>query len=450
MPRRLVTRLFAAAVVTSALVSSTAASNAQTSSEIRFVAHNRDGSAMTCDQFRVIQRNGSSDRGWNDALLKSSTLEAIAMAPIECENNTFVVRGSGAAGLTLSFAWPTERGYSMMVLDLPVGPAQFVLEDALADQSVIALRNLQKQLPTKANALPQKLIATRNRLLNIPRTQASWQLFDTVNTEQLRIYETVALSKDAWRGVTFDTLKVSAAQWTNASRAVGKGGWIRIVFDLDEPFESYLPVIEQAHRSDMKVLGQILDSSQMKRLDVAGWRKRVDSALTLLPSVDGWEVGNEANGNWLGADVVEKVRYATERAAVVQPSKPRVLTLLWNLGEDTADDSMFTWLSRLDQGTVDKLSVIGLSLYPEDHPMGTAYDRVVQTLRRRAPRARIGITELGYGNDDLGGTWWWGSPTDKVAARRSVAQLYDRASRMHRFSAGGTFWWYFLQEGDVR
>jgi hypothetical protein len=417
---------------------------------VRFTAHNRDGSTMTCDQFRDTQRNGSTDHGWNDALLKSATLEAVAMAPIECENSTFIVRGSGGPGLALSFAWPAERGYSMMIVDLPVGTNSLQLEDALADQSIGALRTLQNQFGQKPTIPTLKSIASRNRLQGIARTKASWVLFDQSNREQLRLYETVSKSLDSWRGVTFDSRSVSAAQWANATRAVGKGGWIRVVFDIDEPFESYRSIIDQAHRSGLLVLGQILDSSQMKRLDLAKWQKRVDAVLVALPDVDGWEIGNEANGNWLGTDVHEKVRYATERAATLFPNKPRVLTLLWNLGEDTVEDSTFTWFNQLDQATMDKLTVVGLSLYPEDHPMGTAYDRVARTLRQRAPKARIGITELGYGNDDLGGTWWWGSPTDRVAARRSVARLYDSVSRMHSFGAGGTFWWYFLQEGDVR
>jgi hypothetical protein len=427
-----------------------ASAQAQRSPAIRFTAHNRDGSTMTCDQFREIQRNGSSDRGWNDALLRSSTLEALAMAPIECDNDEFEVRGSGGPGLSLSFAWPTESGYSMMIVDLPPGPKDIVLEDALADNSIRALRYLQSQFGQKPKRATQRSIDARNRLNGSARSNASWSVFDQANREHLRIYETVQRSRDSWNGITFDARSVSPTQWTNATRAVGKSGWIRLVFDLDESFESYRPVIEQAHRSGLRVLGQILDSSQMKQLDLAAWTKRVDSALAVLPEVDGWEVGNEANGNWLGTDTIEKVRYATERASAAFPNKPRVLTLLWNLGEDTIDDSMFTWFNKLDRSTIDKLSVVGLSLYPEDHPMGTAYDQVARTLHQRAPKARIGITELGYGNDDLGGTWWWGSPTDKIAARRSVARLYDNASRMHPFGAGGTFWWYFLQEGDVR
>jgi hypothetical protein len=405
---------------------------------------------MSCDQFRVIQRNGSSDRGWNDALLKSSTLDALAMAPIECDNNVFVIRGSGGPGLALSFAWPTERGYSMMIVDLPPGPKEFALEDALADQAVSALRTLQGQFGQKPTTPTQRSTALRNRLQGAARSKTSWALFDQANREHFRVYETFARSRDSWNGVTFDSRSVSAMQWANTTRAVGKGGWIRLVFDLDESFESYRPVIEQAHQSGLRVLGQILDSSQMKELDLTGWTKRVDSALATLPQVDGWEIGNEANGNWLGTDTTEKVRYAADRTSAVFPNKPRVLTLLWNLGEDTVDDSMFTWFNRIDPSTIGKISVVGLSLYPEDHPMGTAYDRVVRTLAQRAPKARIGVTELGYGNDDLGGTWWWGSATDKVAARRSVARLYDKASRMHSFGAGGTFWWYFLQEGDVR
>ncbi len=442
-------RKFAAALFlgTATIVSLPVPSSSQVRRENRFVVHNRDGTTMSCEQFRTIQRNGSEDRGLNDALLISSTLDVVALSPLNCDAGAFTVRGSGTAGQTLSFSWPSARGYSMVLLDLPVMSA-FVFEDTLADQACADLLAQQTDFG-KTRKLPStlvNLIRRRNAATGSARANQSWRIFDLATELQLQMYERAPNSLQAWQGVTFDSSHVTAEQWATTRQAVGRGGWIRIVLDREQPLDSYRPIIDRAHTLNMRVLGQILDSSEMKVLDLEGWKERVNSVLAALPLVDAWEVGNEVNGNWLGPDVEKKVAYATHRTKLLAPDKPRVLTVLWNLGEDTEDDSVFRWLTRFDKATLSDIDVLGLSLYPEDHPMGTAYNRVVRTLRRLAPRSRIGVTELGYGNDDLGGTWWWGSQHDKTLAKRSVARFYDRASRAHAFSAGGTFWWYFLQE----
>lgn len=417
----------------------------------RFVVHDRNGSTLSCEDFRNLQRNGADDRGLNDALLHSSTLDVVELGPLDCEAGTFTIRGSHVPGRTLSLSWPGPRGYSMVLLDLPQA-SSFAFEDLLADQAALDLSALQSELNQKRVLPPSivDLIRSRNVSVGARRAKLSWSVFDKLSEAHLQLYERAPKSSLAWRGVTFDSPIVRRDQWLSASSVVGKGGWIRIVLDREEPLDSYKPVVEQAHSAGLRVLGQILDSSEMKALDLDQWKERVNVVVSSLPTIDAWEVANEANGNWLGTDVGAKVTYATRRVKELAPNKQRVLTLLWNLGEDVEDDSVFRWLGTLDRATLSEIDVVGLSIYPEDHPMGTAYNRVVSTLHRYAPRARIGITELGYGNDDLGGTWWWGSPKHKALGKRNVARFYDHASRVHPYSAGGTFWWYFLQEGDVR
>ena len=183
---------------------------------------------------------------------------------------------------------------------------------------------------------------------------------------------------------------------------------------------------------------------------LSAWKARVVEYLAAFPDMDGWEVGNEINGNWLGDDVLAKVAYAANAVKACCPTVPTVATLLWNLGEDSDTDAMFNWAATMPASLLAHVDVVGLSVYPEDHPLGTAFDRVVTTLHRRFPSQRIAVSELGYGNDDLSRTWWWGSRGDTASGRREVARLYDAASRAYPFSGGGTFWWYFLDEGDVR
>jgi hypothetical protein len=90
---------------------------------------------------------------------------------------------------------------------------------------------------------------------------------------------------------------------------------------------------------------------------------------------------------------------------------------------------------------------LGMSVYPEDHPMGVAFDRAVSTLHAAAPQQRIMLTELGYWSADLGHTWWWGSATDPTGAgRQQVAALYQSAMMGYSYSGGGAYWWYYLTE----
>jgi hypothetical protein len=90
---------------------------------------------------------------------------------------------------------------------------------------------------------------------------------------------------------------------------------------------------------------------------------------------------------------------------------------------------------------------IGLSLYPEDHPMGAELDRVMSTLHTQFASQHLMITELDYWATGLSETWWWNSQSDPTGAGRSgVAQFYASAIYSFPYAGGGTFWWYFLGE----
>jgi hypothetical protein len=423
------------------------------STHVEFVAAGRDGRKLSCEQFGNLQRNGHNDRGWNDALLSSGSLRVLSMSPIECRDGVLRVVVS-RPGTTLSLAWPSRAGYSMLLLDLTTAPRRF--EDAVALQAIRELRATRSHLGLTATLSPatQRLFDAHRRATSAARARLAWMLWDDAVDETIRTLTTSGAlrspSEAVRRGVTFNSLAVTDQRWLDASAIVGHGGWVRVLLDLDEPIAEYRPIVERAHRNGLRVLGQMLDSSQMKRLDLAGWKTRVDALLDAYPDMDGWEVGNEVNGNWLGPDVREKVAYAAARAKIVSPQARTMMTVLWNLGEDVPEDSTFTWLATVPTSTLANIDDLGVSLYPEDHPLGIAFDRVFTTLHTTAPHAAIVVSELGYGNDDLGHTWWWGSPTAATSARRSVARFYDAASRAHPYSGGGTFWWYFLEEGDVR
>jgi hypothetical protein len=224
-------------------------------------------------------------------------------------------------------------------------------------------------------------------------------------------------------------------------------GWVRIVFDRDKGPTYYADEITAAHQAGLHVVGQLLDSSDMAKVSLRAWKSRVRSYVSALPTVDEWEVGNEVNGNWLGRDVVPKITYAADYVKT-HTSARTLLTLYWQLGEDDAAHSMYTWAKRnLSSSLLSQVDDLGISLYPEDHPMGVTFDRAFSTLHSLFPSQRIEITELGYWSADLGHTWWWGSQTDGTGAgRQAVANLYQAAVMGYSYSGGGAYWWYYLEE----
>ena len=91
--------------------------------------------------------------------------------------------------------------------------------------------------------------------------------------------------------------------------------------------------------------------------------------------------------------------------------------------------------------------MLGLSVYPQLHPLGTGADRVLTALAEAFPDQRLALTELSYGGDDLDpGPWWFGSQQDTAAARTAVARHLTSAALGRERSWGAPFWWYYLQD----
>jgi hypothetical protein len=200
-------------------------------------------------------------------------------------------------------------------------------------------------------------------------------------------------------GVTFDTITGGTGDLATVRDLVGgdpQDGWVRIVFDRKKSPSYYANEIAAAHQAGLRVVGQFLDSSDMAKVSMRAWKSRVRAYVSALPTVDEWEVGNEVNGNWLGRDVVSKITYAANYVKT-HTSARTLLTLYWQLGEDNAAHSMYTWAKRnLSSSLLSQIDDIGISLYPEDHPMGVTFDRAFSTLHSLFPSQRIEITELGY------------------------------------------------------
>ena len=432
-----------------------------------------DGRLLTWKQFRVQQSggagagNGRADDGVNDVLLDARTLQVLQPWPLS-GSGTRISLQRPAGAVTLSFAWPSPAGYSAALLDLP-GPGTYLLNELLARQGVLdldaALVNRPEHVPSPGLAAVvatarAELAATTSATAEADRARHADLAYAAAVRAQLgllteagsrRAFAPAGSRPATWGFTIEDPEAPTVAATLRAGRDVTARpdvAAVRLVFDAAEGPERFASVVDMAHALGLTVVGQLLDSTAMADVSPAQWQDRVRRYVAGLPSVDVWEIGNEVNGNWLGSGVAQKVAYAA--AWVKAHSRARTLvTLYWQLGEDDAEHSVFTWAAHnLDAATLTRVDELGLSVYPENAPLGAGFDRVLRTLHATYPAQALSVTELGYGSADLDRRWWWGSPTDWTGAgRRAVADLYGRAVLGYPYSGGGTYWWYFQTEG---
>jgi hypothetical protein len=443
-------------------------SAATTRASVIFHVFDKSGARLGWSAFRTVQENGKGASGANDMLLDPTTLAVVKAWPLYSTSRKTGDPSFGWPGrpVTLSLAWPTADGYSTLLLDVN-GPGVYNFTVLAADQTVAAL---DRAVAARPSYRPSSAFTAASQSAHSLRsaahgatTEASQgaqaaQALDAAvraSTTMLAEYgvQYAAANRSSFApqwGVTFDDISGGSGDLATVRDLVGgnpRDGWVRIVFDRTEPASYYAQEVTDAHGLGLHVVGQLLDSSDMAAVSLAAWQARVASYVTTLPTVDEWEVGNEVNGNWLGSDVAAKVAYAASYVKS-HTSARTLLSLYWQLGEDDAAHSMFTWLrANMSAATMAQIDDLGMSMYPEDHPMGVAFDRVISTLHAAAPGQRVMVTELGYWSADLDHTWWWGSTADPTgAARRQVASLYQSAIMGYPYSGGGAYWWYYLTE----
>lgn len=419
----------------------------------RIVFHVFDAGGRRIDwsEFRQLEENGK--QGYeDDALLEKATLLVTRTGPLFSSNGM----GDGDPSLTLpahgsaalSISWPSSAGYSTLIVDLPEEGGTYDFNELAAAQVLDDIRASLARRPwyepgTKFVALH----ATAKR--DFARARYPQSLDAGVRAEMQLLAEagvtyasTHRNSKD-W-GATFDTIKGGVAGLEIEASLYPKDGWLRICFDPGVKPGYYAAEIVHAHALGLRVVGQITDSSEMRRISVGAFEARTREYVDALPDVDEWETGNEVNGSWLGStsSVVAKTLFASKY--VKAHGHARVLvTLYWELGTGRADNAIFNWAQAHMPSIAPYVDDIGVSLYPRQNPMGEPFDRAVSELHAAFPRQRIMITELDY---DRGHGWWWGSRASIAQGRDDVAAAYQAAIMGYPYSGGGTFWWYFVEE----
>lgn len=422
------------------------------------------GSELDLAGVRRVQSNGAGTTGYDDVLLDSSTLEAVAAWPLEADDDGAPVLHLPDGGpWTLCLSWPTSHGYSALMADLP-GPGEHDLAELAA--RTLHTRQASRLVSTAVTASDQAtdLRAAAQAELDACSAAADWcergrhahAALEAAASAQLVLDLDLAVGApaDAVVGVTWtrvpSTAEVDALLGPGGPGSGGRDVAVRLVVDDESDaaeMAGWSRTVARLHAGGAIAVGQVCDSHAMAALDDDAWDRRVESLLASLPEVDAWEVGNELGGSWLGEGSVGKVTRAARAVRAAGPATT-LLTLYHQLGQDTAETSTFTVAATLvDDELRELVDVVGLSVYPQWHPLGTAADRVMETLTRAFAGSRVAVTELGYGGADLDdGPWWFGSRADTQVARAAVARHVTAAALGREGAWGAPFWWYYLED----
>lgn len=259
-------------------------------------------------------------------------------------------------------------------------------------------------------------------------------------------------------GVTVDDVSNTAGIVDSLSR-MARFPTTRVVFDPGVSPGSYAGPISQI-RPVSFVMGQLVDSSAMRRISLDTARTRTTRYLDRLKSsVDIWEVGNELNGSWLGTNVMAKVQIMYD---LVEARGGKTALTFFYEGEpsdpgnciDTGGggNDMFTWIGKQFSLTVPaeqrpaareamRLGVdyALVSWFPDqcrqakpDWP--TVYARLAQIF----PNSKVGFGELGTARPRGGSAF----------EINLIKTYYPMACTaiMPPSYIGGYFWWYFAEE----
>jgi hypothetical protein len=209
---------------------------------------------------------------------------------------------------------------------------------------------------------------------------------------------------------------------------------VRIVFDEWIPAEQYIEAVDRIGKMS-NIMGELLDSYYMKEYSYKQYRDRIKNYLDVLGNkVDIWEVGNEANGEWLGnSDYVwKKIEIACR--LVKEKKMKTALTLYYN--EDCwekPENEMFTWVNNNIPDDIKKyLDYVFVSYYEDDcNELQPDWQPVFDSLHVLFPGSYLGIGECGTKYKDK--------------KEKYIKRYYNMNINTPDY-VGGYFWWYFRQD----
>ncbi|MEO8512755.1 MAG: hypothetical protein ABI543_04295 [Ignavibacteria bacterium] len=208
----------------------------------------------------------------------------------------------------------------------------------------------------------------------------------------------------------------------------------RIVFDEWIPASDYTAAVNKLDSVTI-IMGELLDSYYVKDYSVAQYRSRTDEYMnTLGTKVDIWEIGNEANGEWLGPSdsVIAKINYAYQKTKAL--GYRSALTLYYNKNcWERPQNEMFRWVNeKIGSEMKNGLDYVFVSYYEDDcNNYQPNWQQVFDSLHVIFPNSKLGIGECGT----------------TIASRKE--EYINRYYTMHITTpkyVGGYFWWYYRQD----
>jgi hypothetical protein len=248
------------------------------------------------------------------------------------------------------------------------------------------------------------------------------------NTTRAAVVDTTKLY-----GVTLDDIsKISNIVTALSNLSVKPTA--RIVFDEWVAASYYVTPVSKIKPVSF-IMGEILDSYYMKQYNLQQYTDRVNEYYNALGSkVDIWEVGNEINGEWLGAttDVVAKMTSAYDIIKSKGAKTELTLYYNWNCWSNK-NNEMFKWANtnipaRMKTG----LDYVLVSYYEDDcNGYQPNWQKVMDSLHVIFPNSKIGIGECG---------------TTKSTKKASYLTRYYNMNITTPNYVGGYFWWYWYED----
>ncbi len=271
-------------------------------------------------------------------------------------------------------------------------------------------------------------------------------------------------------GLTLDETmlkRLDDLEWI--AEAVRRSGanWVRLVFRANSSdflysslrsFNEYDGIIEELAHNKIKVMGCVLDATAWpKTMTPELYAERTKNlVLHYRGKISSWEVGTELNGDWLGgasAPFSPEQVYRTYTAGVnkvkeLDPALETVATLYaWEETAPNREHALSGWLpAQVKRGFGRNLDVVGLSIQPEENPLGMGFERAFDAASDALPGQKMMVSSLGYVEKEELRGYWWLAPDDADGARKDIAILYATASCAMPRSLCGGFWWQTLDQ----
>ena len=244
-------------------------------------------------------------------------------------------------------------------------------------------------------------------------------------------------------GVTVDSV-ANMGSIVAGSQMVGHMPTTRIYFNVKQRAANY-EVAVKAIQPQSYIMGELLDSSDSRRISATAYNKRVKSYVSTLGSwVDIWEIGNEVNGNWTGRYSAVESKLTDAFIDVASAGKRSALTLYYNIGcgDGPKELDPIAFSQRYVPAAVrNGLDYVFLSYYEDDcggiRPGVTAWTTYFARLHDLYPRAQLGFGEIGMNTP---------ASTSTLGAAQSIMDFYYGLGIDLPYYVGGYFWWYYDED----